>query len=230
MNYAPPGEQRHSVPKCQACGWVGPWQAEPLLMTHHIVIFLVLLLAFGGGLIYLVIVLIIRSNESSRGKVCPNCGAKNMHTFVYADYPAQMGAPFYAPNPAPMPPSFQAGACPPVAGTMMAPSGAVVGGPGARSASVRVNGAEVSALTLTPGTRYTIGRAPGNSIVVGDSMVSASHAVLEVAADGSLNISDAGSTNGTFVNGQRASSAVTLGPSEVVALGSDATRLTIIWN
>lgn len=228
-----PAEQRHAVPKCQACGWVGPWQVEPLLLAHHIIICLLLLFAFGGGLIYLMIVLIIRSNEGNRAKTCPNCGAKNMHTFMYVDGQGQVPAQGMYP-PAVYPPAqYQQqqhhGAQNPVAGTMMAPQGSV-GGAGTRTAAVMVNGATVAAIALTPGTRYTLGRAPGNSIVLGDAMVSASHATLEIGSDGSLRIVDAGSTNGTFINGQRLAGSMSFGPADSVALGSDATRLSVAWN
>lgn len=223
MPYAQPLEQRHSVPKCNSCGWVGPWQVEPVLLPHHIIIFLVLLLAFGGGLIYLVIILIVRSSESSRAKICPNCGARNMHTFVYADAGPAGAVGYGQPAPAQIPVPQYAGQ--PVAGTMMAPA---VGGPG--TVSILINGTKVSTLSLTPGGRYTIGRAPGSTVLLGDPMVSSLHAVLAVASDGSLNITDAGSSNGTFVNGHRLSGAVTLGPAEVTMLGSENTKLTVEWN
>ena len=52
------------------------------------------------------------------------------------------------------------------------------------------------------GDRLTIGREKGNDVVLpGDPMVSRRHALLERLAAG-WSVSDLGSTNGTFVNGE----------------------------
>ncbi len=53
------------------------------------------------------------------------------------------------------------------------------------------------------GQRYTIGRSPGNQIVMPQSDVSGNHAVLSRDGQGNVILQDLGSTNGTFVNGQR---------------------------
>ncbi len=64
----------------------------------------------------------------------------------------------------------------------------------------------VIALTVGTGDRVagkqTIGRGPDNDVVVADLMVSRHHAELE-ARDGSYELADLGSQNGTFVNGVR---------------------------
>jgi len=50
----------------------------------------------------------------------------------------------------------------------------------------------------------TIGRAPDNQLVLNDTKASSHHAEISQASDGqSYSITDLGSTNGTFVNGQR---------------------------
>lgn len=49
----------------------------------------------------------------------------------------------------------------------------------------------------------TIGRSPHSDIVLPDSEVSRTHAVISSSPDGRLLISDQNSTNGVFVNGQR---------------------------
>lgn len=229
MNYAnPSAEYPHGAPKCQACGWVGPWNVEPVLMTHHIIIFVVLLLAFGGGLIYLVIILIMRSNDSSRGKICPNCGSKNMHTFVYADAPGQVPAPYPAQQPygAPAQQPYVAPSPQPLASsaTTFNPSGASAG---ARSAVVYANGVAVRTLVLTPGTRYTVGRGSDSSVQIADSMVSGHHGVFEVDADGTLMYTDSGSTNGSFLNGSQVFGAVRITPADMLTLGSENMRVAV---
>jgi hypothetical protein len=213
-------ETRHGVPKCQACGYIGQWNVEPLLLTHHILITIFFMLFFGGGLIYLLIVVISRSNESSRGKVCPSCGAKNMHTFVYADQ-----APGWGPSPAAYgaPPAQYPGPAPrPAAQTVMAPQ-AVAG-----SAMVlHLNSRPLVTLALTPGHSWSVGRSSECQIIVDDPLVSGSHADIRVQPDGSLQLVDRGSTNGTFVNGSRITGGHRLQPGDRVALGSESALLTV---
>jgi ABC-type multidrug transport system ATPase subunit/pSer/pThr/pTyr-binding forkhead associated (FHA) protein len=55
------------------------------------------------------------------------------------------------------------------------------------------------------GGQVTIGRAPGNTVVLNHPQVSGRHAVVE-KVDGGYRIVDANSTNHVFVNGQRATS------------------------
>jgi hypothetical protein len=49
--------------------------------------------------------------------------------------------------------------------------------------------------------RLSIGRDPESDIFLNDITVSRCHALLELDADGSVSMSDAGSLNGTYVNG-----------------------------
>lgn len=65
-----------------------------------------------------------------------------------------------------------------------------------------------------------IGRDVSNDIVVNDSEVSRKHARLVVQAGG-LVVEDLGSTNGTFVNGQRLMGPHVLRPGEVIMLGEN---------
>ena len=70
----------------------------------------------------------------------------------------------------------------------------------------------------------TLGRDPDNDIVIGDPQVSRHHA--RVRRQGSMTvIEDAGSTNGTFVNGVRLTDPHTLDNGDVISLG-DAVTLT----
>ncbi|MEZ4599575.1 MAG: FHA domain-containing protein [Syntrophotaleaceae bacterium] len=50
--------------------------------------------------------------------------------------------------------------------------------------------------------RISVGRAPGNNLVLNTSTISSKHAEILVS-DGALELVDLGSTNGTFVNGRK---------------------------
>jgi len=55
-------------------------------------------------------------------------------------------------------------------------------------------------------SRTSIGRHPTNDVVINRSFISGSHAEILRADDGELTIQDLGSSNGTFVNGERITS------------------------
>lgn len=79
---------------------------------------------------------------------------------------------------------------------------------------------EGAAQTLTfPLTResHTLGRSPKNDIVIADALVSTFHARIDRTNDG-FNLVDLKSTNGTFVNGKRVTSA-TLKPRDEIQVG-----------
>jgi WD40 repeat protein/tRNA A-37 threonylcarbamoyl transferase component Bud32 len=63
------------------------------------------------------------------------------------------------------------------------------------------DGAELARYTVLPG-EYTIGRASASSIAIKVGPVSRTHARLVMASDGTLEIEDLGSANGTLVNGE----------------------------
>lgn len=67
-------------------------------------------------------------------------------------------------------------------------------------------------------TELFIGRDLSNDIVINDPEVSRRHARL-VMSGLTFSIEDLGSTNGTFVRGQRLSSAVVLTPGELITMG-----------
>lgn len=67
-----------------------------------------------------------------------------------------------------------------------------------------------------------LGRDPACDIVVDDAEVSRRHARL-IAQSGGYAIEDLGSTNGTFVDGERIRTVVTLRPGASVRLGETAT-------
>ena len=66
-----------------------------------------------------------------------------------------------------------------------------------------------------------IGRADFNDVVIADPSVSTSHAKLQRRDDVWM-LSDLGSTNGTFVEGERLSGEVALGPGTTVKFGEVA--------
>jgi len=77
----------------------------------------------------------------------------------------------------------------------------------------------------TPGVTFplesdqlTIGRDASNGVAINDAEVSRKHSRLSFQG-GKYVIEDLGSTNGTFVNGQRLSGPVVLKPGDVVSLG-----------
>ncbi len=83
----------------------------------------------------------------------------------------------------------------------------------------------------TPGATYSlegdqlvIGRDSSSSIAINDAEVSRKHARLNFQG-GKYVIEDLGSTNGTFVNGQRVSAAVVLKSGDVVSLGEQIVLL-----
>ncbi len=59
-------------------------------------------------------------------------------------------------------------------------------------------------LALQGKTSLTVGRDPGNDVVLSHPVVSRQHArIMKTGTDGEYTIEDLGSTNGTFVNGER---------------------------
>src|SRR5512138_2939195 len=68
------------------------------------------------------------------------------------------------------------------------------------------------------GDQMTIGRDSANEIVINDAEVSRKHARLTFQG-GKYVLEDLGSTNGTFVNGQRLAGPRVLKPGEVVSFG-----------
>lgn len=85
--------------------------------------------------------------------------------------------------------------------------------------------------TLEPGTTIeltntaSVGRAAENAIRLdGDTTVSGRHATIDSRLDG-LWVEDAGSTNGTFVNGARVTSARLLVPGDVIRVGHTDLRV-----
>ncbi len=68
------------------------------------------------------------------------------------------------------------------------------------------------------GDQLTIGRDSSNGVAINDAEVSRRHARLTFQG-GKYVLEDLGSTNGSFVNGQRLAGPVVLKPGDVVSLG-----------
>jgi hypothetical protein len=80
-----------------------------------------------------------------------------------------------------------------------------------------------------PGTVYNLdievmifGREVGTDIVLGDSEISRQHARITHTPGGYV-LEDLGSTNGTFVNGERLTSPRVLDPGDLIGLGENVT-------
>jgi len=72
-----------------------------------------------------------------------------------------------------------------------------------------------------PARTIRIGRAADNDLVVDDLIVSRRHAELRAMPDGTYEIVDLGSHNGTYLNGQPVARA-TMGPGDIVGIGHSA--------
>jgi hypothetical protein len=66
----------------------------------------------------------------------------------------------------------------------------------------------------------TIGRDAGNGVAINDAEVSRKHAQLNLHGSAYV-IQDLGSTNGTFVNGQRVTATQVLNPGDTVSFGEN---------
>ena len=72
---------------------------------------------------------------------------------------------------------------------------------------------------ITLAGELTIGRSPANDVRLVDPSISRRHARISVAADGSALLQDVGSSYGTWVDGRRVESPVTVRPGARIRLG-----------
>jgi adenylate cyclase len=89
---------------------------------------------------------------------------------------------------------------------------------------VATPGVEREPIPLHVGDTVRVGRVASNEIILVDTLVSRFHAVFNASASGIV-VSDLSSLNGTFLNGRRISTPVSLHPGDVITIGS--TRIAV---
>jgi hypothetical protein len=96
------------------------------------------------------------------------------------------------------------------------------------AARVTIGGeSEEVVLAFRPGgRRVNVGRASDSDLSLGHASVSKIHAALQMNREGTLLVTDTGSTNGTYINGRRLSygEARTIEDGDVVAFGDVEVR------
>src|SRR5262249_27687717 len=88
-----------------------------------------------------------------------------------------------------------------------------------RPCLIVIRGLNVGEMYKLVGAEMTIGRGLGAEVEVLDDGISRRHATLKIDADG-VTLTDLGSRNGTFVNGQRIDRPVVLHDGDKVQLSS----------
>ena len=88
-----------------------------------------------------------------------------------------------------------------------------------------VNGNQQGQAAQVAGDRFLVGRGSDCQLTLADSEASRRHALLRPQADGSVVLEDLGSTNGTYVNGQRITAPTTITLADTVRIGKTMLRL-----
>lgn len=135
-------------------------------------------------------------------KFCPNCGHNMVPAGAAQAAPAQ-AAPGQPMTPTPMQPGWGA-APPPASPPPQAPPGTQLVRDvqeGVMTLVIRWMGGNTQQYPVAK-PALTVGRAPGNDIVINHPTVSGRHLSLDLTP-GKFTVTDLGSTNGTMLNGQR---------------------------
>ncbi len=83
------------------------------------------------------------------------------------------------------------------------------------------SGGEDGTTVEATGDRYVIGRDPADAdLVIDDERASRSHCFIKDRGDGTAELHDLGSSNGTYVNGHRLEGPVTLSGGEFIQVGN----------
>jgi len=91
------------------------------------------------------------------------------------------------------------------------------------------NGSVVKSWRLEGKKTFRIGRSDSNEITLNHTWVSRQHAMIQVEENGAFNALDMGSSNGTFVNGNRVYSPTRLRSGDLLRIGNKIT-LTFLQN
>lgn len=109
-----------------------------------------------------------------------------------------------------------------------APSPSPVPGPVAGiGVNVLVDGQPIAQQTLHSGQRLTVGRDSTNHLVVPEDFISSRHLELEKITDTHVRLYNLSKTNGTYVNGQKATAPVTVSANDRITLANDRVVLTL---
>lgn len=106
---------------------------------------------------------------------------------------------------------------------MVRTGGAKRGGRGLGLAVVR-GPREITGVTLPLAGPIVVGRSPDADLVIADDFVSSMHLKVTPTPEG-LMAEDLGSTNGTLINGQRASGAVRVSAGDVIEIGTNKLKV-----
>jgi S1-C subfamily serine protease len=88
------------------------------------------------------------------------------------------------------------------------------------------SGADAGRTANVRGDQFTLGREGTTNLVLRDAKASRRHATLKQLPDGRVELTDLGSRNGTFVNGQQVTGSVVLGGGEEIRIGDTVIRAT----
>ena len=93
--------------------------------------------------------------------------------------------------------------------------------------SVRERGKDAHKFTFRK-RQITVGRLRINDIILPKRNISKRHAKFEINPDNQIMVYDMGSTNGTFVNGTRATTGMVVAPTDKVFVGDYILQLQLV--